>query len=136
MVPEGVQDCEESADAVDETTGEARGEEENSVVGDWRRRRRASSSGGEAQKVIERSKYGGGGFLFVLVAGLLYSIVNAGIKLSARDVEVVESSDGNITSIDGMNSTNSTFKWACELEAALESDSNSDESGKHGDVRR
>ena len=135
MVPEGVQDCEESADAVDETTGEARGEMENSVVSELRRERRASSTD-VTPKIIEKSKYGGGGFLFVLIAGLLYSIVNAGVKLSARDVEIVESPTGNITTIDGMNAMNSTFQWNCTVEAALESEEReeNEESGKHGDV--
>jgi hypothetical protein len=119
MVPEGVKDCEESADAVDESTGEANSEEEASIAGEMRRKRRASS--GNVTKVIARSKRGGGAFLTVLIVGLLYSIVNAGVKLFSTDSgEITENLHGNITSIDGMNKTNSTFKWECELEAVKE----------------
>ena len=119
MVPDGVNECEENSDAVDEATGEANGEEEGSVPEVMRRRRRASSEN-IAPVIIAKSKKGGGAFLIVLLVGLLYSIINAGFKLFATDDVIITDGLGNITSIDGMNASNSTFQWKCELEALAE----------------
>jgi hypothetical protein len=130
MVPEGVEDCEESADAVDESTGEAGGENEGSMIGEMRRMRRASSGG--QVKNIARSKTGGALFLTVLFVGLLYSIINAGIMLAGgeNDNQITFNGGTNISTIDGMNSSNSTFKWACTLEAIAEEEENKEDDGK------
>lgn len=109
LVPEGVQDCEDSAEAVDEGNGEttAASAAEERALGEPGRERRASS-GNILTTDIARSKRGGGAFLTVLVVGLLYSIINAGIKLSEHD-------DG--TKDLAANVTNITANiWQCKVE--------------------
>ena len=125
MVPEGVEDCEDSADAVDEGNDEvSNSEEQHSVENDLRSRRRASSGG--VTKEIARSKRGGGAFVAVLVVGLLYSIINAGIKLSAHDdgssapppmVVPTTNVTGTINVTNSSSAANSINKWQCKAEA-------------------
>ena len=142
LVPDGVEACEASATAIDEAAegGEGSvGEEEHAAV---------PAEQATAKPVIQRNKYGGGGFVSVLVLGLLYSIVNAGMKLSATDAPagavVAPSPSVGLLSPSPWNNDSSAevFEWQCEKEvknscgAAVDGQEDNEEAGQGPDERR
>ncbi len=110
LVPEGVEDCESAATAVDAGNGE----DGNGEAGGGRDSGGDDENARPASRNIQRSRYGGGGFVAVLVIGLLYSIINAGVKLSASDPApapvVPVPGIGNLTNSSGT----APFAWTCE----------------------
>ena len=142
LVPDGVEACEASATAIDEAAegGEGSvGEEEHAAV---------PAEQAAAKPVIQRNKYGGGGFVSVLVLGLLYSIVNAGMKLSATDapapaVMAPSPSVGFLSPSPSSNSSSGeVFEWQCEKEVknscdeAVDGQEDNEEAGQGPDERR
>ena len=128
LVPEGVEACEDSATAIDGaatedlTYGDNDGGD-NDEPSDESSSSQFEGNGKNQQPNIKRNKYGGAGFIAVLVVGLLYSIVNAGIKLSASDAPIMVPSPapgayfGQLSPTPSSPSSNrSSLEWQCETE--------------------
>ena len=116
--------CEDSATAIDEAATENTTDSDDENDGNDHESLSQSQTGRTTQhSTIQRSKYGGGGFIAVLIIGLLYSIVNAGVKLSASDPPVVVPSPAPSTSFEQFSAApspsllnSSSLEWQCEKE--------------------
>jgi uncharacterized membrane protein YgcG len=156
LVPEGVEACEDSATAIEaagEGGGGGGGGEEEEEVGieeaDGDGSGGSRGSGGAAAaaaQAIPRSKYGGGGFVTVLVVGLMYSIVNAGIKLSATDAVAPAPSLSIMSTSPSPGASNNgsadVFEWQCQKEVVnacgvdVDGEDDDEGAGKGPDERR